>query len=82
MGIIELIKFEEQFQEYEITVYQSLACEYIMSEGHVDTPKQINLLYDDVERQYLVILNLMGVPWRYGRCVKNVTKGVGETLRK
>ena len=37
------------FREYKITVYQDLACNDIMFEEQVDSPKRINLLYDDVE---------------------------------
>jgi hypothetical protein len=33
-----------------ITVYQVLACEDIMFEGQVDSPKTIKLLYDDFEQ--------------------------------
>ena len=59
-GIPELINFQEYFREYKITVYQVLACEDIMFEGQVDSPKKINLLYDDVEHQYHVIVNITG----------------------
>ena len=48
-GIPELIKFQEHFRENRITVYQVLACEDILFEGQVDSPKKINLFYDDVE---------------------------------
>ena len=40
-----------------ITVYQGLACEH-MFEGQVDFPQRINLLYDDVERNYHVIMHI------------------------
>jgi len=47
-GIPQLIKFQEHFRQYKITVYQGLACEDVIFEGQVDSPKRINLLYDDV----------------------------------
>jgi len=59
-GIPELIKFQEHFPEYKITVYQGLACGDIMLEGQVDSPKRNNLLYDDVEQHYHVIVNITG----------------------
>jgi len=59
-GIPELITFKNHFREYEITVYRGLPCEDIMYEGQVDTPKKINLLYDDVEQHYHVIGNITG----------------------
>ena len=31
-----------------------------MFEGKVDSPKRINLLYDDVEQHYHVIVNITG----------------------
>jgi len=44
-----------------MTVYRVLACEDIMFEWYVDSHKRINLLYDDVERHYHVIVNITGV---------------------
>ena len=43
-GFPLLIKFQEHIQQYKITIYQSLACEYIIFEGKVDSPKKINML--------------------------------------
>jgi hypothetical protein len=60
VGIPELVKFQKLFLGYKIIVYQGLACEDIMFEGQVDSPKRINLLYDNVERQYHVITNITG----------------------
>ena len=57
-GKPELFKFEEHFPEYKITVYQGLACGYIKSQGQVDCPKRINLLYVDVEPHYHVIVTI------------------------
>jgi hypothetical protein len=59
-GIPQLIKLQEHFSQYKITVYQVLACEDVIFEGHVDSPKKINLLYDDVEQHYHVIVNITG----------------------
>jgi len=58
--IPEIIKFQEHFREYKLTVYQGLACEYIIFEGYVESPKRIKLLYDYVERHYHVIVNITG----------------------
>ena len=60
VGIPELIKFQEHFRDYKITVYQDLVCEGIMFEGQDSNPKRINILYDDVERNYHVIVNVTG----------------------
>jgi hypothetical protein len=49
-GIPLLIKFQEHFRPYKITVYRGLACKDIIFKGQVDSPKKINLLYDDVEQ--------------------------------
>jgi len=48
-GIPELLKFQEYFRQYKITVYLGLACEDIMFEGKADSPQKINLLYDNFE---------------------------------
>jgi len=58
--IPELIKFQEHFRDFKITVYQGLTCEDIMFEGQVDSSKRINLLNDNVERHYHVIVNITG----------------------
>ena len=57
-GIPELVRLQEHFSEYKLTVYQFLNC-YIMFEGQFESYKRRNLLYDDVER-YHVITNLTG----------------------
>jgi len=43
-----------------MVVYQGLGCDDIMYEGQVDSSKQLNLLYDEVERYYHVITNFTG----------------------
>jgi hypothetical protein len=67
-GIPELVRFQEYFREYKITVYQGLNCADKMFEGQVNLSKRINLLYDDVERHYHVITNLTGAMSRRFVC--------------
>jgi len=57
-GIPELFRFQKQFGQYKIVVYRGLSCEDIMFEGQVDSPKGLNIHYDDVELHYHVIANL------------------------
>ena len=57
-GIPELARFQEQFREYKIVVYQGLSCDNIIFEGRVESAKRLNLLYNDVEKHYHVITNL------------------------
>ena len=59
-GIAQLIKFEEHFRQYKITVYRGLACKGVNLEGQVDSPKKIYLLYVDVEQHYHLIMNITG----------------------
>ena len=59
-GISELIKYQEYFRQYKITVYQGQACKDIIFEGQVDSPNKINVLYDDVEQHYHLIVNIPG----------------------
>jgi len=59
-GLPELVKFQEHFREYKIVVYEGLSCDNIMFEGHVESNKRLNLLYDDVDRHYHAIKNLTG----------------------
>jgi len=59
-GIPELIRFQEHFSDYKITVYLGLSCYDIMFEGQVDDSKRINLIYDDDEIHYHVITKLTG----------------------
>ena len=58
-GLSESAKFQEHFREYKIVVYEGLSCDN-MFEGHVESNKRLNLLYDDVDRHYHVITNLTG----------------------
>jgi len=57
-GIPELFKFQEPLRDYKITVYQALASEDIMFQRKVNSRKRINLLYDEVERHYYLIVNI------------------------
>ena len=59
-GLPELAKFHKHFREYTIVVYEGLSCDNIMFEGHVDSNKRLNLLYDDVDRHYHLITDLTG----------------------
>jgi len=67
-GIPELIKFQDHFWDYKITVYQGMACKDIMFEVVVDFPKRFNLLYDDVEIHYHVIVNITGAMGKRFMC--------------
>ena len=78
-GIPELIRFQKNFHEYKIVVYDSVHCDNIIYEGHVESPKRINLLYDDVNRHYHVITNLTGI-WRNDTCVEPVIRGARMAL--
>ena len=78
-GIPELIRIQEHFHEYKIVIYDSLHCDKIIYEGHVDSPKRINLLYDYVTRHYHVIRNMTGaMAKRYvcRACKKGCSHGV------
>ena len=47
-------------------MYHGLSCDNIMFEGQVDSAKRLNIMYDEVERHYHVIINLTGaMPIRY-----------------
>jgi len=59
-GIPELTRFQEHFHEYKIVVYSGVNCDSIMYQGHVESDKRINLLFDEVTRHYHVIGNLTG----------------------
>jgi hypothetical protein len=57
-GIFELIRFQDQFRQNKIVVYEGLDGDSIMFEGQVESSERLNLLYDDVTRHYHVIGNL------------------------
>ena len=67
-GIPELDRFQEYFSEYKIVVYRGLNCDSIMFEGRVESPKRLNLLYDDVHKHYHVIASLTGAMARRYVC--------------
>jgi hypothetical protein len=73
-GLPELTRFQEHFKEYRIVVFAGLNCEDIMFDGHVETEKRLNLLYDDVSKHYHVIGNLTGALSRKYVC-KGCNKG-------
>jgi len=60
-GIAEIMRFQEHFRQYKIVAYHGLSCDDIMFEGQIDSSKRLNLLYDDVECHYHVIVNLTAV---------------------
>jgi len=53
-GINELTRFQDHFHEYKIVVYSGLNCDSIMYEGYVEFENRINLLFDQVTRNYRV----------------------------
>ena len=60
-------------------VYDGLNCDSILFERQVESPKRINLLYDDVNQHYHVITNLTGaMAKRYvcRACNKGCSHGV------
>jgi hypothetical protein len=59
-GIPEIERFQEHFGEYKIVVYEGLNCDNVMFEDRVVSFTRINLLYDEVTRQYHVIGSLTG----------------------
>ena len=60
MVIPEITKFQQYFHEYKNVVYSGLNRESIMYEGHVESHKRINLLFDDLTCHYHVIGSLKG----------------------
>jgi len=59
-GIPELIRFQEQFEEYMIVVCGGLNFVDIVFDDQVESKKRINLLYDEVTKHYHVINSLTG----------------------
>ena len=63
-----------------------MSCEDIMFERQVDNTKMLNILYDDVEQHYHVIVNLTGATARKyvckgcnKACTSDVTHDFGQT---
>jgi len=56
----ELLRFQEHFKEYRIVVFGGLNCENVYFDGQVEPEKRINLVYDDVHRDFHVINSLTG----------------------
>ena len=84
-GTPEITKFQEHFHEYKILVYEGLNWESIMYQGHVDSDKDVNLLYDEVTRHYHVKSNLKGaMAKRYvcEGCNKGCKYGVVQTCEQ
>jgi len=59
-GIPELVRYQEHFRQYKLVVYRGRTCEDIMFEGQVDSLKRLNILYDEVEQHYHIIVKLTG----------------------
>jgi len=77
--IPKLVRFQEYIRDYKIVVYQVLSCEDVMFEGQVVFANRLNLLYNEVERHYHVITNLIGaVAKKYVRkaCQKDCTRKI------
>ena len=84
-GIPELTRFQEHFREYKIVVYSGLNCDSIMYQGHVESEKRINLLFDEMTRHYHFIANLIGaMAKRYicEGCNKGCIYGVAHTCEE
>jgi hypothetical protein len=67
------------YYRYKIVVYNGLKCDSIMYEGQVDAPKRIKCLFDEKEKHYHVINNLVGAfAKRYlcETCNKSSSSGV------
>jgi len=80
-GIPELIKFQKQFDDYKIVVYDGLHSDNIIFQGQTGSSKRINLLFDDVTRHYHVIMNLtgaMGKRYVCRACNKGCDRGVSH----
>ena len=58
-GIPDLTRLQEYFKEYRI-VYGGLYCDDIIFDGRIESENRINLLNDDVNQHYHVIVNLTG----------------------
>jgi len=84
-GIPELTRFQKHFHEYKIVVYSVSNCDSIMYQGHVESDKRINLLFDEATRHYHVIGNLTGaMAKRYvcEGCNKGCRYGASHTCEK
>jgi len=79
-GIPEFVRFQEHFRQYKIVVYRGLTCEDIMFEGHVDPPKRLNILFDQIERHYHAIANFTGAMAKKYVC-KGCSKACETTSR-
>ena len=55
--IPEVVRFRDKFREDKRVVYHGLNCNKILCEGQVDSIKRFDILYDEVERHYHVIIN-------------------------
>jgi len=80
-GLSELAKFQEHFREYKVVVYEGLSCDNIMFGGHIESNNGLNLLYDDVDRNYHVFTNLtsaMAKKYVYKTCNKRCRSDISQ----
>ena len=63
-GIPELVRYQEHFRDYKITVYQGWLVKTLF-EGQVESANHINLLYDDVEEHHVIIKLTCAMAGRY-----------------
>jgi hypothetical protein len=59
-GIPELKILQNYLAYYRIVVYSGLRCENVIFDGHTDSNKRLNLLYDFKTNHFNVIVNLTG----------------------
>jgi hypothetical protein len=81
-GVPGLARFQEHFSEYRIVLYEGLNCDHIMYDGQFDSPRRINLLYDEETKHYHVINSLTGAmvkKYVFKACNKGCDRGVTHT---
>jgi len=84
-GIPEIRRFQDHYTEFKIVVYRGLNCDDINFEGQVTSEKRVNLLYDEDNRHYHVIVNLTGaMSKRYicEACNQSCRSGVTHRCRE
>ena len=81
-GIPELTRYQEHFHEYNNVVYSGLNCHSIMYQGHVESHKRNNVIFDEVTRHYHVIGNLTGAMAKQQVCEGCNKYGVVHTCEQ
>jgi G:T-mismatch repair DNA endonuclease (very short patch repair protein) len=59
-GIPELEILQNYLADYRIVVYSGLRCENVIFDGHTNSSKRLNLLYDFDTKHFNVIVNIAG----------------------